>query len=231
MMRCNHSRLFQFKNMTTALSSFRKGTNLLSHQSSPSPPPSSCPHSPAWSPSSLPGMTRGTSPTWRQLRRRYWTLESWSLSHSFREPWKTPASLMIVRARKSFILSFSHCSTVCIAEYKPDSEFCCVLADAAVIDQIRGMSPSTIDKEFRSLSPEAGGHTHSERQLLCLLRALLHQLRSRREFELTQAYLGLALKVHLTLCHILNKSAALCKLSFVSASSGARSALTAECHG
>ena len=57
------------------------------------------------------------------------------------------------------------------------------------------MSPSTIDKEFRSLAPEAGGHAHSQRQLLSLLGALLHQLRSRQEFELTQAYLGLALKV------------------------------------
>ena len=60
---------------------------------------------------------------------------------------------------------------------------------------MRGMSPSAIDREFRTLSPEAGGSTHSERQLLVLLRALLHQLETRREFELTQAYLGLALKV------------------------------------
>ncbi|CAI8028363.1 WD repeat-containing protein 36 [Geodia barretti] len=86
-----------------------------------------------------------------------------------------------------------------LSPFQRTLEDTCVTRDyAAVIDQIRGMSPSTIDKEFRSLSPEAGGHTHthSERQLLCLLRALLHQLRSRREFELTQAYLGLALKLH-----------------------------------
>ena len=67
--------------------------------------------------------------------------------------------------------------------------------DVAVIDLMRGMSPSTIDKEFRTLSPEAGGHTHSERQLLSLFRALLFQLKTKREFELTQAHLGLALKV------------------------------------
>ena len=201
----------------------------MSHQSSPRPPPSSCPHSPALSPSSLPGVTRGTSPTWRQLRQRYWTSESWSLSHRFRGPWKTPASLVIVRAKPQE--SHPSCPFLTVLLFASRSinlirSFCCVLADAAVIDQIRGMSPSTIDKEFRSLSPEAGGHTHthSERQLLCLLRALLHQLRSRREFELTQAYLGLALKVHL------NKSAAASKYKFFICKLRC-SALTAECMG
>ena len=55
------------------------------------------------------------------------------------------------------------------------------------------MSPSAIDREFRSLSAEAGG---SEKQLHCLLRALLHQLDTRQDFELVQAYLGLVLKVY-----------------------------------
>ena len=55
------------------------------------------------------------------------------------------------------------------------------------------MSPSAIDKEFRSLSEEGGGG--SEKQLLALLQALLYQLNTKRDYELTQAYLGLALKV------------------------------------
>ena len=61
------------------------------------------------------------------------------------------------------------------------------------MELLRAMSPSAIDREFRSLSAEAGG---SEKQLHCLLRALLHQLDIRQDFELVQAYLGLVLKVY-----------------------------------
>ena len=61
------------------------------------------------------------------------------------------------------------------------------------MELLHDMSPSAIDKEFRNLSEEAGGG--SEKQLLALLQALLYQLNTRRDYELTQAYLGLALKV------------------------------------
>lgn len=61
------------------------------------------------------------------------------------------------------------------------------------MELLRGMSPSAIDKEFRSLSAEAGGG--SGKQLLSLLQALLHQLNTRQDYELTQAHLGLVLKV------------------------------------
>lgn len=61
------------------------------------------------------------------------------------------------------------------------------------MELLRGMSPSAIDKEFRSLSAEAGGG--SEKQLLSLLQALLYQLNTRQDYELTQAHLGLVLKV------------------------------------
>ena len=54
------------------------------------------------------------------------------------------------------------------------------------------MSPAAIDREFRSLSEEAGG---SEGQLVSLFQALLQMLLSRQNYELGQAYLGLALKV------------------------------------
>ena len=58
------------------------------------------------------------------------------------------------------------------------------------------MSPSTIDREFRSLSVDAGNTTESSiRQLYALLEALLEQLNTKRQYELTQAYLGLVLKV------------------------------------
>ena len=56
------------------------------------------------------------------------------------------------------------------------------------------MTPAAIDKEFRNLSPETG-NPDSEKQMLALLQALLHHLSTRQDFELTQAYLGLALKV------------------------------------
>lgn len=57
------------------------------------------------------------------------------------------------------------------------------------------MSPAAIDREFRSLSEEAGG---SERQLVSLFQALLQMLLSRQNYELGQAYLGLALKVEMS---------------------------------
>ena len=58
---------------------------------------------------------------------------------------------------------------------------------------LKVMSPSSIDSEFRSLSPDAGG---SLQAMETFMKCLLFQLRNSRDFELVEAYLGLFLKVH-----------------------------------
>jgi len=55
------------------------------------------------------------------------------------------------------------------------------------------MSPSAIDSEFRSLSPDGGG---SLQAMETFMKFLLFQLRSSQDFELVEAYLGLFLKVY-----------------------------------
>ena len=54
------------------------------------------------------------------------------------------------------------------------------------------MSPASIDGEFRSLAPEAGG---SLEQIGHFMHFLLSQLKTKKNFELVEAYLGLFLKV------------------------------------
>ena len=55
------------------------------------------------------------------------------------------------------------------------------------------MGPSSVDAEIRSLGPSAGGDV----KLLELFMSFVeHQLASRRDFELAEAYLGLFLKVN-----------------------------------
>ena len=60
------------------------------------------------------------------------------------------------------------------------------------MDLLKTMSPAAIDGEFRSLAPEAGG---SLEQLGHLMHFLLEQLKTNRNFELVESYLGLFLKV------------------------------------
>ena len=57
---------------------------------------------------------------------------------------------------------------------------------------LKTMTPVAVDSEFRSLGPEGGG---SVEQLASFMRFLLEWLRTRRDFELTEAYLELFLKV------------------------------------
>lgn len=54
------------------------------------------------------------------------------------------------------------------------------------------MGPSSIDAEIRSLGPEAGGDLHLLQLFMLFIE---HQLGTRRDFELTEAVLGLLLKV------------------------------------
>ncbi|XP_046440161.1 WD repeat-containing protein 36-like [Daphnia pulex] len=63
----------------------------------------------------------------------------------------------------------------------------------AVIEELKGMGPSAIDTEIRSLSPHLGGSTHLLSQFLTSITLVLE---SKRNYEIVQAYLGLFLKVH-----------------------------------
>jgi U3 small nucleolar RNA-associated protein 21 len=65
--------------------------------------------------------------------------------------------------------------------------------DWAVIEELKGMGPSAIDTEIRSLSPHLGGSTHLLSQFLTSITLVLE---SKRNYEIVQAYLGLFLKVH-----------------------------------
>ncbi|CAN8027642.1 unnamed protein product [Ixodes persulcatus] len=62
-----------------------------------------------------------------------------------------------------------------------------------VLERLKELGPSSIDFEIRGLSPESGG---SAEAMLNFLRAMSAGLRSRRDFELIQSYLGLFLKIH-----------------------------------
>ena len=64
--------------------------------------------------------------------------------------------------------------------------------DVALMDMLKGMSPSSVDMELRTLSPDAGG---SLQAMETFMKFLLSQLKSSRNFELVEAYLGLFLKV------------------------------------
>ncbi|EEC05019.1 WD-repeat protein, putative [Ixodes scapularis] len=68
-----------------------------------------------------------------------------------------------------------------------------LLLDTPVLERLKELGPSSIDFEIRGLSPESGG---SAEAMLNFLRAMTAGLRSRRDFELIQSYLGLFLKIH-----------------------------------
>ncbi|XP_070537319.1 WD repeat-containing protein 36-like [Ptychodera flava] len=63
----------------------------------------------------------------------------------------------------------------------------------AMLETLKDMSPSAIDVELRSLAPIGGG---SVDLMLQFMKFLCHLLQSNQDFELTQAYLGLFLKLH-----------------------------------
>lgn len=66
------------------------------------------------------------------------------------------------------------------------------IADEPVITLLKSMGPSSIDAEIRCLGPEAGGDLHLLQMFMLFIE---HQLGTRRDFELTEAVLGLLLKV------------------------------------
>lgn len=55
------------------------------------------------------------------------------------------------------------------------------------------MGPSAIDSEIRSLAPESGGDILLMKNFMEFLEA---QLKTRKDFELVEAYLALFLKVN-----------------------------------
>lgn len=65
-------------------------------------------------------------------------------------------------------------------------------ADDHVIKLLKGMGPSNIDIEMRSLAPEGGG---SLNVMQSFLQMISYMLCTKRDFELAQAYLALYLKV------------------------------------
>ncbi|XP_072924345.1 WD repeat-containing protein 36 isoform X1 [Hemitrygon akajei] len=63
-----------------------------------------------------------------------------------------------------------------------------------VIKLLKGMGPSNIDIELRSLAPEGGGSLNVMQSFLQMIN---YMLGTKRDFELAQAYLALYLKIHL----------------------------------
>ncbi|XP_069748854.1 WD repeat-containing protein 36 [Narcine bancroftii] len=63
-----------------------------------------------------------------------------------------------------------------------------------VIKHLKGMGPSSIDIELRNLAPEGGG---SLNVMQSFLQMISYMLCTKRDFELSQAYLALYLKLHL----------------------------------
>ena len=64
--------------------------------------------------------------------------------------------------------------------------------DQPLMTMLKSLSPSSVDAELRGLAPEAGGTVEL---LAAMLQFLTFQLRTRRDYELTQAYINVLLKV------------------------------------
>ena len=67
------------------------------------------------------------------------------------------------------------------------------------MEMLQDMGPSAIDAEIRGLSPDAGG---SHDLLLAMMEFFLFWLKTRKDFEVLQAYMNVYLKVGLS-CSIL----------------------------
>ncbi|KAH8884846.1 Utp21-domain-containing protein [Thozetella sp. PMI_491] len=66
------------------------------------------------------------------------------------------------------------------------------------IEHLKSLSPSTADLELRSLSIGDGSENDSN-ELLCFVRALTSRLVARRDYELTQAWMTVFLRLHFDL--------------------------------
>lgn len=66
--------------------------------------------------------------------------------------------------------------------------------DSAFVEHLKSLSPSSADLELRSLS--IGNGDDDSNELLHFIRALTTQLRARRDYELTQAWMTVFLRLH-----------------------------------
>ncbi|KAK3090298.1 hypothetical protein FSP39_010724 [Pinctada imbricata] len=69
----------------------------------------------------------------------------------------------------------------------------CKYQNSYVLERLMELGPSVIDVQIRSLSPEGGG---SVDVMVNFLRFIHYIIRTKRHFELANAYLGLFIKVH-----------------------------------
>lgn len=65
-----------------------------------------------------------------------------------------------------------------------------------LMELLKGLSPASIDSEFRNMAPDAGG---SVDWMEYFMEFLLDQLKTNKNYELVQSYLGLFLKVRAVL--------------------------------
>ena len=68
-----------------------------------------------------------------------------------------------------------------------------------VMEILKGMGPAAIEGEIRGLSPDGGGTIE---HLEWFLRFLLDQIKTGTNFELVEAYMGLFLKVSVTVLRV-----------------------------
>ena len=68
-----------------------------------------------------------------------------------------------------------------------------------LMELLKELSPATTDSEFRNMAPDAGG---SVDWLACFMEFLLDQMKTNKNYELVQSYLGLFLKVCTYTCRI-----------------------------
>lgn len=69
--------------------------------------------------------------------------------------------------------------------------------DSEFIDHLKSLSPSSADLELRSLAIGSGSADTNE--LLHFIRALTSRLEARRDYELTQAWMTVFLRLHFDL--------------------------------
>ena len=61
-----------------------------------------------------------------------------------------------------------------------------------LMELLKGLGPASVDNEFRNMAPDAGG---SVEWMEYFMEFLLDQLKTNKNYELVQSYLGLFLKV------------------------------------
>ncbi|RYP73485.1 hypothetical protein DL769_004199 [Monosporascus sp. CRB-8-3] len=67
------------------------------------------------------------------------------------------------------------------------------------IEHLKNLSPSTADLELRSLGPGEAGGDDASNELLHFIRAMTSRLKARRDYELTQAWMTVFLRLHFDL--------------------------------